>query len=105
LSSNNNNPEDIEEPELPPVVYQKYLDVLEDIMKQCKTIVKEKRQIYSDAWYLIPRRTLDHVIAYKSRRMTRIPSKFIDKLIRDHIDVINFCVFALVQLKEDKARH
>lgn len=86
------------------VIEKKYLDVLDEVRDICKQIVTSKRSVYKDAWYDIPWRTLDHVIAYKARRMTRIPRKHLAKLVDDHIDIINLAVMALVQIKEEMGR-
>ena len=86
------------------IVESKYEETLRQIVDQCLQIVRSKRELYHDAWYDMEWRTLDGVIAYKAKRMTRIPRKYYEKLIQEHIDIVNLSIMSLVKLYEE-AKH
>jgi len=83
------------------IVESKYTSVLKELFDKCLQIVREKRKLYQDAWYDMEWRTLDGVIAYRAKRLMRIPSKYLDKIIQEHIHIVNLCVMALVKLYEE----
>ena len=74
---------------------------LESVVEKCREIIKEKRPVYQDVWWEIPSRTIDHLVAFRARRITKIRRKYTDKLIKEHVDLIVYAVMALTQLKEE----
>jgi len=82
----------------------KYTTVLKEIFDKCLQIVREKRELYQDAWYDMEWRTLDGVIAYRAKRLMRIPHKYLDKIIQEHIHIVNLSIMALVKLYEEAKR-
>jgi len=85
----------------PPKPSEEFDKMLQFVLKKCREIVTAQRDKYEDAWYEMSFRTLDGVIAYKAKRMLKIPRRHLKKLIDDHIDVVNLAIMALVRLREE----
>jgi len=75
-----------------------YEEHLEEIFEKCKQIMTARRRLYGDAWITMPVRTLQHVIAYKARRLTLTRDR--QKMLEELVDIVNLSVFAYARLKQ-----
>jgi len=81
-------------------VQRTYENALNEVLEKCRGIVVGRRTLYSDAWISMPVRTLQHVIAYKAKRLTAIPWKNREKMLEEIVDIVNLAVFCYARIKQ-----
>ncbi|MHA1589156.1 MAG: hypothetical protein ACTSVA_00940 [Candidatus Njordarchaeales archaeon] len=76
------------------------MDMYEKVIKKCREILDERRNIYNDQWRFFPVELLLASASYKSWRALMTKEK--EKRLDDIVDAVNYLIFSYELTEETK---
>jgi len=82
-----------------------YDKILKDVLKELRELMIAKNTDYGDSWREMRISSITDQIIVKAHRIRNLeelkePSKISEGVEAEYRDIINYCIFALIKLKE-----
>ena len=87
---------------------EEYDEILKEIFKEFRELMIAKNTDYGDSWREMRISSITDQIIVKAYRIRNLeeskePPKISEGVEDEYIDIINYCIFALIKLREKRA--
>lgn len=88
---------------------EEYNEIFKEVLNEIRELMIAKNADYGDSWRKMRLPSITDQIIVKAYRIRKLeeskePPKISEGVVAEYRDIINYCIFALIKLREEKER-